>query len=327
MKQTIQKLLIGASVVVGASAIAITPASAITLSAAQVIGTDFEVWDNIGGVPGTNCSATAAICLGSRGTDTSNIIDILAGTAPSPGGNIELFKSSETLALPNFLAYDQVTSLKTNFSDGTNVTFSSLTAQDLFGSTLNTSYSATTVATTWFNAAFDANLPSVLTALGLPNEAALFDVLSLFGYNSRASLYNAFLSAGGFQRTVDPNIAFVNKEGNSVKFGLAGHSDLLFYAPPALRAFLARSGLNLRASELVKVSYDGKEEILYSFVGSPSNVASNDKSFNFTYVGDPVIVDPPVIDPPTESVPEPSAVLGLVAVGGLFAATRKFKKA
>ncbi len=326
MTRTIKKFLLSASMVAGMSAIAITPASAASLTSATVTGsapTDFEVWD-VGGTPGIDCPIAATSCLNSSGTNVSNLINVLDGTLASPGGNIELFKSSEQLNLANFLAYDNVTSLKTDFSDGTSVTFSSLTATDLFGAGLDTSYGASTVATQWFNAAFTANLSNVLTALSLPNETALFNLLAPFGYTSRASLYNAFLNAGGFQRAVDPNIAFVNKIGNNVKYGLAGHSDLLFYAPAALKAILAQKGVSLQASELVKLSFDGKNEIAYSFTGAKSNVASKDGSFNFTYDGDPMLVPPQ--DPPTEKVPEPSAVLGLVAVGGLFVATRKRKK-
>ncbi len=324
MKGTIKKFLLGATVVAGMSAIAVSPASAISITSATVTGsapTDFEVWD-IGGTPGIDCTITVTSCLQSSGTNVSNLLNVLDGTLASPGGNIELFKSSEQLNLANFLAYDKVTSLKTDFSDGTSVTFSSLTALDLFGAGLNTSYGANTVATEWFDDAFEANLQA-----NNINENLLFFGLSLATngqFSNRADLYNAFLGAGGFQRAVDPNIAFVNKEGNNVKYGLAGHSDLLFYAPPQLKNAAAQFGLTLRASELVKLSFDGKNEIAYSFTGSPSDVASNDGSFNFTYDGDPALVPPQ--DPPTEKVPEPSAVLGLVAVGGLFVATRKLKK-
>ncbi|MCP2728475.1 NF038130 family PEP-CTERM protein [Limnofasciculus baicalensis] len=321
MTGTIKKFLLSASMVAGMSAIAIAPASAISITSATVTGTaptDFEVWD-VGGTPGIDCPIAATSCLKSSGTNVSNLINVLDGTLASPGGNIELFKSSEQLNLANFLAYDKVTSLKTDFSDGTSVTFSSLTAKDLFGAGLDTSYGASTVATQWFNDAFDANLQA-----NNINENLLFTGLSLLTqgqFSNRADLYNAFLGAGGFQRAVDPNLAFVNKDGNNVKYGLAGHSDLLFYAPPKLKTAAAQFGLTLRASELVKLSFDGKNEIAYSFTGAKSNVASKDGSFNFTYDGDPKLVPPT-----TEKVPEPSAVLGLVAVGGLFVATRKLKK-
>lgn len=321
MKEKIQRFLLGASVVAGVSALTNVPAFAASITGASISGSDFEVWDVDATV---NCFAP--LCLGSKGTDTSNLIGILGGTAPEPGGNVELFKSSETFALPNFLSYGEVTSLDVKFDDNTSVTFSSLTAADLFGEGLDTSYTADTVATNWFNDALDANLVDN----GL-DETVVFSLLSPSGYNNRAALYNAFLDNGGFQRTVDPNIAYVTKNGNEVGFGLAGHNNLLFYADkdPALKAALDNLPfeLTLRASELVKVSYSDQEKILYSFKGSPSNVASADNSFSFTY-DDPFEVNVPPGDPtdPPASVPEPSAVLGLMAVGGLLAAQRKLRK-
>ncbi|MBE9128357.1 MULTISPECIES: NF038130 family PEP-CTERM protein [unclassified Coleofasciculus] len=327
MNGKIQKFLLGASVVAGVSAIATTPALAASITGASITGTapnDFEVWD-----VDPNITCPAEVCLGSKGTDTSNLIGILGGTAPKPGGNVELFKSSETLALPNFLSYGEVTSLDVDFDDNTSVIFSSLTAKDLFGEGLETSYTADTVATKWFDDAFDANL-----AANNIDEKFLFTGLSFLTggkFNDREDLYNAFLTNGGFQRTVDPNIAYVTKNGNEVGFGLAGHTNLLFYADkdPALKAALDNLPfeLTLRASELVKVSYSDQEDILYSFKGSPSNVASADNSFSFTY-DDPFEVNVPPGDPtdPPASVPEPSAILGLMAVGGLFAAQRKLKK-
>lgn len=340
MTGTIKKFLLSASVIAGAGAIATSPASAINITSATLTGsapTDFEVWD-VGGTPGIDCPPTATSCLKSSGTNVSNLINVLDGTLASPGGNIELFKSSETLGLNAFKAYDKVTSLKTDFSDGTSVTFSSLTAKDLFGAGLDTSYGANTLATTWFDDAFEANLPSVLTAFGVGNEAALYTKLNQSialanlllppnlkinpaDYTSRAALYNGFLNKGGFQRAVDPNIAFVNKIGNNVEYGLAGHANLLFYAPQAVQAILAQKGVTVQGSELIKLSYSGQDRISYSFGCTPSNVASKDGSFNCTYAGDPAIVPPP-----TEKVPEPSVILGLLGVSGMFVATRKLKK-
>lgn len=334
MKGKIQKFLIGASVVVGVSAIATSSALAGTLTRATITGTapnDFEVWDVD---PSVICPAP--VCLGSKGADSSDLLGILAGTAAQPGGNVELFKSSETFSLPAFLAYDGVTSLKVDFvfddsPQEFSVILSSLTAVDLFGKALDTSFTADTVATRWFNEALDFNLAS-----NNVTENLLFSGLAQFtggAIASRADLYNQFLSRGGFQRAVDPNIAFFTVtdtgEEKSFEFGLAGHADLLFYAPqfPQLSAALALyPELTLRASELVKVAYPGAEAgtVRYSFVGAKSNVASADGSFNYTYVIDPPFGGGDPEDPPT-SVPEPSTMLGLMAVGGLLAAQRKLK--
>ena len=352
MKTNIQKLLVGASVALCVSAIGTNPASAASITGAEVTGTapnNFEVWD-----VDQTVTCEAQFCLGSKGTDTSNLTDILAGTASAPGGNIELFKTSEVgfPDLESFLNYDKVTSLDIDFDDGTGITLSSLTAKDLFGSSLDTSYTSDTVATKWFNDAFDANVEEVISSVNstlssnpiirpilgvgsqVDDEAQLYTAivngLTTLGYGSEASkfssreaIFDTFLNQGGFQRSVDPNVAFVNKNGNNVEFGLAGHANLVFYAPDNIVGALEDVGIDftLRASELVKVSYPGKEDIMYSFTGSSSNVASNDGSFNFTYVADPAL------KANTPSAPEPSFMLGsLLAAGGMFAAKRKQKK-
>lgn len=317
MAGLLKNLFLSASVIAGVGAMASAPAFAASLSGASLSGTgsntyginpaaDFEIWDYASG---------SSSVLESYGTNTANLLGVLGGTGSSPGGNVELFKSSEVgLNNSQFLNYDGVSSLDVSFDDGTSLTFSSLTAQDLFGSSLDTSYSGNTLAVQWFNDAWNANVGQLLTYFG--TESNLFNFMgSQFGsqYSSRENIFNAFYNAGGFQRTVDANIAYVNKDGDRVNWGLAGHADLLFYADPMIQSMLNAWGISFQASELVKVN----DEIFYTFAGVGSDVIGDDGiSFNMTYEGGTTVA---------AAVPEPSVMLGLMAVGGLVAASKRRK--
>jgi hypothetical protein len=321
MKGIVKKILLSASVVASLGGIASLPAQAAILNSANITGTDatsandyikydFVAPNTLGPSPG------------------ANLVNLLGGNVNAPTGNVELFATSEVgfPSLASFLNYDKVTTLNVGFDDGSKATFSSLTATDLFGAAKNTAYTANTLATKWFNDAFSANFAAnsaQLASFGITNETSLFTTLSLLGYSnysSREKIYNLFLNAGGFQRAVDPNIAYVNKDGNVVSFGLAGHLNLFNQIPGLPTQF--QNFLNFQASELVKVAYNNDpSQVFYSFNGTPSGLTSNDttNSFNATY---PFSFNVP----PQQSVPEPSAVLGLIAVGGLFVAKRKLQK-
>lgn len=325
MKPTIQTFLIGASVIFGASAIATTPAAAASLTNASVTGTagvDYFLYERI---PNPSSSTTDFTRL----NNSANLQTILQGSCSvggqfiptksckkgEPGGNVELFANSEKLSLNDFLAYDKVTSLTGTLGTGT-ITLSSLTAKDWLGNSLDTSYGANNFANEWFNAAMNAYgfTPSIL---------------NLVGY-TKASLYNKFLTDGGFQRFSDPNISYVSKDDTTgkVEVGLAGHFDatnLLFQGlnnqqKTALSIFLG--GKPLQASEVVKITYDGKTQYHYSFTAARSGLVEQGDRISHTG-----IYDPQLTSEPPASIPEPSAALGLVAVGGLFAVSRKLKRA
>ena len=97
MKSTLMKLWLGASIIAGMSAIATAPAVAGSLTGATLIGSDYYK-------------------IASDGTETyidQNAIlsTILQGDASNPGGNVELFASSETVSNSDFATYTDVTSL------------------------------------------------------------------------------------------------------------------------------------------------------------------------------------------------------------------------
>ena len=324
MNTRVKQAFIYTSAIASALA-AVSPALAATITGASITGTgapqfgidpatDFQVFVPNGTFACPEPDGTLE-CLVSQNADATLLVSALtdgSSTAPDPGGNIELFRSSESgfPSFANFLAYEGVTNLNVDFDDGTTTTFSSLTAQDLFGDSLDTSFGADNLANTWFDMAFDANL----TKNGI-TQTQLFDVLNNNGFAflaSREAIYTAFREGGGFQRTVDPNIAYVTKDGDNLSYGLAGSTDLFLFVGlvPGLSETLTNEfgDLDLQVSELVKVN--GQIDFFFNPVAS--NVAEADGSFDATFPGG------------SSSVPEPTTgLLGLMAIAGLLGCSRR----
>lgn len=298
MPGIIKKFLLGASVVASVSAIATSPAMAGNF---RLSGSDYLLYDVSVDVSGSNTFLNPS----------ADLDQILSGDSSAPGGNVELFASSEQLTNSEFLDSNARTSV-TGTVAGKTLTLSSLTATDWFGTSVNTSYGAATFATTWFN--------EFLTNAGSGKYV---------GNSLGAFAFNQFLGMGGFQRASDPNISYVTTSGTDLLVGLAGHYNVKeVYASSPFSQFV-KDGF--QASEVVKASYNGVEQLLYSFSATESGlvngsgVGADGVSHSGNYeVALGGVVTPP---PPVESVPEPSTMLGLMAVGGLFAAKRKLQKA
>ena len=293
MRTSIKKFLMGATVVASMSAIASAPASAFTIT-----GTDYLLYD----VNGNNTYVNP----------TANLDSILAGNSANPGGNVELFASSETLTNAQFLASTARTSVS-GLVGGSMLTLSSLTAADWFstGSGMSMNYGANNLATTWFNA--------FLNAAGQGSASNLAKTLA----------YNTFFGIGGFQRSSDPNISYINTSGSDINIGLAGHYDLrTFYTRPG-SAFAPLAALlpnRFQASEVVRATYNGTTQYLYSFFATPTglthsgSVGADGHSHSGNYqVSLPGVVTPP---PPT-AVPEPSAMLALFGLGGFLISKKR----
>lgn len=302
MKEIFHRVVLGASIVAGVGAIAATPAQAGSLTNVTISGsatTDYLVY----GVQGNN---TVAIPK-----NLTNVQQVLDGNSASPTGNVELAASSE---LSNF-DFSKNTSL-TGEIGGKSITLSSLTALDWFGPSLNTSYGANTLATKWFN--------DFLVNAGKGN---------LVGTSSAATAFNVFKLLKGFQRTSDPNISYVNQDDTTgiIKIGLAGHYDLKAYYASPTSGFSSIASLlpnGFQASEVVKYTYNGVTDYLYSFkatlsgltVSNGQDTKSHSGNYEVSFQG---IAPKPQIVKPT---PEPSIVLGLAGVVAVFATQRKFKK-
>ena len=293
MTTLMKKALMGATVVAGMSAIASAPASAFTMT-----GNDYLLYDVTGNSTYVNQSA--------------NLNNILAGNSANPGGNVELFASSETLTNAQYLASNARTSVS-GLVGGSMLTLSSLTADDWFGAgaSRNTSYGANNLANTWFNA--------FLNAAGQGSASNLAKTLA----------YNTFFGIGGFQRSSDPNISYINTSGSDINIGLAGHFDLkAFYTRPG-SAFAPLAALlpnGFQASEVVRATYNGTTQYLYSFsatqtgltnsVGAGADNLSHSGNYQVSLRG---VVTPP---PPT-AVPEPSAMLALFGLGGFLISKKR----
>lgn len=297
MKMTFQKLVIGASMAIGVSAIATVPAQAGTLTGATIGGTaasDYLVYD---------VSGNSTVLIPSSQTNVQKVLD---GDAAHPTGNVELRASSEAAGFD----FNKNTTL-TGQIGGQSITLSSLTATDWFstGSGLSTSYGANNFANTWFNQFYDA---AGLGASFIP----------------RSQAFTAFLGINGFQRSSDPNISYVNQNDTTgdIKIGLAGHYNLKDYYAPLLGSLgnLLKNGF--QASEVVKVTYNGKTDLLYSFSATPSELSNNlgSGADGLSHSGNYEVTIKGV---PPAAVPEPSVMLGLLGVAGVFATQRKLKKA
>lgn len=236
---------------------------------------------------GTNTFASGS-ALGSCSIDQA-----LTGSAASPGGNVELNATSETGG-----GIGTATTLTGNLN-GKAITLSSLTAADwnVFG-------------TKWM-----AELIGKATNNATPNQTLV------------NTAYTAFAGAGGFNRFSDPNISYVNQDDVSglVSIGLAGHinaTDIIKAAlPNALKPLVPN---NFQVSEIVKYTYDGVTDYLWSFNATDSGLVeigdgkSHSGNYEVSFRGEL----PPKV-PPTQSVPEPASVLGLMAVGSLIASRKR----
>ncbi|MCF4969850.1 NF038130 family PEP-CTERM protein [Nostoc sp. CMAA1605] len=315
MKKTIHAIVIGSAVAMGVGAIAASPAQAGSLTSATIGGTaanDYLVYD----VNGTN---TVAV---DQNLKSANIQKVLDGNAASPTGNIELRASTEK---STFTANDftQNTTLSGTIG-GEAITLSSLTVSDWTSLYKDT---GKTFGEYWFSQALDKN------GFG-----------SLVGTSIGTGFFNAFKNNGGFQKFSDPNISYVNQDDQTglVSIGLAGH----FNATPLLLPYFniyvnslpnstpkttvknlqtQLESKTIQASEIVKYTYNGKTDYLFSFYATQSGLT--EKSDGISHSGNYEVTFQGLVPIKTsQAVPEPSIVLGLLGVAGMFTAQRKFKK-
>jgi len=280
-------LIIACALPIAAQALPVYP------SAASVSGTDYWIYSETS--PGTLTTNNAG-----------SVLTELAGNASSPGGNVELFYSSElnTFNDPNaggaFATVAQTT-LDLTMPDGTTCQLSSLNGADWFtttGGAYDTSYGADNLANQWFG--------DLLVASG---QAA---AINGFGYDD--DLYNAMLAENVFADMSDPNISYAYMENGNLELGLGGHFDAGIKIDPILNDLDPTGALAdmlpdpFQFSEIVLV--DG--EAHYGFAATDSGVFLDDgvNSYSGNY------------HLSIAKVPEPSsALLGLIA--GAMALVRR----
>lgn len=311
MKSLFQTLLASSAIAIGAGVMASAPASAASLSDPIIRGTADTLTYCADGTNTYECDADMAT--------------VLAGDASNPGGNIELASESETD--PNFFASGEAAFLSGDLN-GKRINVGSLTAAD-WATDMG---GGVTLAQKWFS-----------EAIATTGSATLI--------GQTANLFGIFTQYGGLERFSDPNISYINQDDTTgeVKIGLAGHLNATPLIMESVNRLLADATANptnrmlqmqaaaagallpeitgkvLQASEVVKVIYDGAPaQYLYSFVATASGLVeagdgvSHTGNYEVSFQGEL---------PPGESVPEPTALLGLVAVGGMMIKRRQAKNA
>ena len=300
MRKTFQTLMIGTAMAVGLSAIATAPAEGgdfVNITTGGTNPTDYFVYDS----DGTNTFIVDSTL--------ENIQKVLENAnQDNPTGNVELAASSVN---PDFDFATQNTTLEGTIN-GKSLTISSLILSDWTNPYKDTNLS---FGEFWFGEA--------LTANGFGD---------LIGTDTGDFLFTSFVDNGGYKRFSDPNIAYVNQDdpNGPISIGLAGifdATDLLFdVVPPQLQLLLDASkaqGNTIQVSEVYKYTYEGVTDFGFSFEAIPSGLVELGDGRSHDGIYDPLIF-PRV--PPTTSVPEPSVILGMLGVVGIFATQRKMKK-
>jgi len=228
--------------------------------------------------------------------DLGEAVNALSGDATYAGGNIELYTASDGASMANFANADRV-SLTVDFGAGNQVNLSSLNGQDWFndGLSYNTSYGANNLANQWFG--------------------DLVGELSNVSASQEVQLFNTFVGAGGFQQLSDPNVSYVEKNGNEVKVGLGGFIDvkqrfLQLAVASGIDPVTANTTVpdGLQVSEVVII--DGVAS--YGFSATDSGVRYDDgvDSYNANYE--------------VSNVPEPSSTI--LSITGLLALSLRRKR-
>lgn len=321
MQYAVQSFLVGTSIALGWGAFIAAPAFAGTLTGASVSGTHLTY-----GVNGSNETVKVA----NNATNWQTSLDGL--------GNVELGGNTTN---PNTADFNAAITL-TGQVDGFDVVISSLTAADWFGEgNSSTSYGSDDLANTWFDAAFaaygitDAGIAQAMSGVAYQTvfaQTGSFVLAELAADQAAAvapttaSLFDHFLTSGGFERFSDPNVQSVasNADGG-LDIVLAGHYDAtpqLFSSlnNTALAVVSSLAGGPIQASELVKVSYKGETSYKFGFSATQSGVV--DPLDNVSHTGNYTLAQAIPADEP-ETVPEPSLLLGLTVVGGAIASTKR----
>ncbi|MBN3886784.1 MAG: NF038130 family PEP-CTERM protein [Nostoc sp.] len=343
MKMNFQKLVIGASMAIGVSALATAPAHATSFS----FNNTGEINTYTGGSNGTFIKGNAQ-----GGTNAA----IKALTDNNSSSNVELWYSTE-----NPTSNVGFTATQGNYS----ATVSSVTASDWssFGSQwlgdLLSTYTPFKSVWNGFSASTQSLVTSYFPLLGMgdPNIGSFqFGQnggveLSLVGHLDVKTKLSDTLSTklseawtGGAKllfpgKTILPSALEVQTKISTLQLTLnspltpaatkltlqtqiaqlTSFKDLLNFQA-ALNAYQGEIG----ASEIAKVVTDGKTSYAYSFNPTASGITASDDGVSYSAYYN---WHTPTYTPPLKQVPEPSIILGLLGVAGVFATQRKFKKA
>ena len=320
MAGSIKKNLIVTSIAAGMSAIATAPAQATlqTLDQNSIQFKDFTT-----GQSTTNFRTYSG---GSTGAfSTGNVSDaIKALTDTDVTSNVELGPDNNTLSSDNFGF--------TGTLGGHTVSVSGVTAADWqnFGSQwldgfLNTYNGKGGITVTGNN----------VTVAGVPGLGSFTD--------TKTDLLNSLIADGGLPSSGDPNIGSLTIDNTGqIQLGLVGFYDLSVpYLDPTKAAHYATvnpvwdtllkieagkfstSKIPLQASEIAKVTVDDQTSYAYSFAATQSGITASDDHTSYTGIYKWTYTTP---NTSAKATPEPSALLGLIGVAGIFASKRKFMR-
>lgn len=317
-----KKLLIGASVVAGA--MAASPAFAGSIKDASL--------------GGTAPSDVLMYCANGGFTEVCNssLSDILDGDSSSPGGNVELAASSEKSGF-NFSKYTSLTGKL----DGRDITLSSLTQDDWGGG----------FAEKWFGEAWTAN--GLNSKFNDTEKSLAFNIFMNDGGLQRFSdpnisyvnrdratgkvnigLAGHYQASTLFTKSLDKQIAtldqqiaaqnvIISRRTSTTAQKLAAQAQknvLTTLKTSATNTKSKLAGTNIFASEIVKVTYEGQTQLLYSFNATQSGLTAKDDGLSHTGNYEVSVTG-------TKDVPEPTTMVGgLMALSGMFAAKRKARK-
>ena len=221
--------------------------------------------------------------------DLSQLNSVLQGDSSNPCGNVE-FGSSDTGG--NSLAGVQNSQGTAIFTNVTEDIYNDVTWQQ-------------TVGLEWFDDAW------AQTAFAGNNFV-------------RNSAYGIFLTNGGFDMISDPNISYINEVGDDIVVGLAGHLNLADRFRD-VHLGLANFLEGVQMSEIFAYDINGVTGFGWADSATATGLADNDAAGSFSGNYEVVIdgITGQVLSEPPAATPEPSTILGLMAIGGLVAATKR----
>ncbi|NER03349.1 MAG: PEP-CTERM sorting domain-containing protein [Okeania sp. SIO3C4] len=230
--------------------------------------------------------------------DLTQLNSILQGDSSNPGGNVELGSSEGG----NELAGVQADNIQGGIATFTNVT------EDIY----NDVTWQQTIGKAWFSDAWEQAVEKNSGAnplISAANEALVYGMFS----------GPLFQGKSGFDLISDPNISYINEVGNDVVVGLAGHFNLADRF--RFNRFLATALKGVQMSEIFAYDINGVTGYGWSNVATETGLADDDEAGSFSGNYEVVIEGGGGIL--SEDVPEPSTILGLMAIGGLVAATKR----
>ncbi|MBP0002031.1 MAG: NF038130 family PEP-CTERM protein [Cyanobacteria bacterium SID2] len=227
--------------------------------------------------------------------NSADLSQVLQGDVSNPGGNVEL---SGQLGDAN--AADPITATTLQGTlDGQNILISSLTQSDWLSDGF---------VDRWFSEAWNNTETGVQAWL----KAKLNNP-----FLNESFAKTLFTSFGLYNRFSDPNVNYATRDNNGDVFvGLAGH---LNYTEMI-------NGVNysLKLSEVVKVEYNGESKLLYAMGQALDSGLVNDKGEGADGTSHSGLYNLHWGNAPdTAAVPEPSTMLGLMAIGSLFGVTKR----